>query len=84
MFFNHPFCNFFRGRKNRSKRIHVVKIPFSMDDLTDVSIPDFDNENYDSTFRVFSPFPQLDGNDDLQEQEIEIVPVYITPKRYIF
>ena len=41
-------------------------------------ITDLDNENCNSTFRVFSPIFQLDGNDDILEQEIEI------PKRYIF
>ena len=53
-----------------------------MDDLSDHSIhdvdnDDLDNENFDRTFRVFSPFPQLDGNEDLPGEEI-------SPKRYIF
>ena len=43
-----------------------------------------ENENYDSTSRLFSPFSQLDGNDDLLEQEIEIVSGSKTKKRYIF
>ena len=53
-------------------------------------ISDLENENY---IRVFSPISQLDGNNDILEQEIDMVSgsktrdgkrVCISPNRYIF
>ena len=84
----------FRVRKNRSKRI-LIDIPttlafsFDDDDSVDENIYDsathssdegeFQPKQHDSTLRVFSPISQLDGNDDILEEEIEVL-----PKRYIF
>ena len=71
----------------------VEILSFNIDDIRNDLSDDDTIPNDDTIPTVFSPYSQLDGNNDLLDEELEIISgaktpngkrVWVSPKRYIF